>query len=268
MRRTLSRSASALLAATSLVGAGGAVAADGDAPAGMTGDDEWRFVIVPYAWLTSLSGNVTVKERTASVNASIGNVLNDLNIAAFVTADAHKGPVGLYGNVQYANLGSKTTVGAIGIKTTTETVIVGFGISYQVGTWFLDGGAAPNGPTVTVSPYLGGRFTYLSAKLEFQDIRTFKDDVSWVDPVIGLRSRWDLSPRWTIFASGDVGGFGAGSDLTWQTFGTAAYRFGLFGENDTNAFFGYRALAQDYSSGSFRWDVVQHGPVLGLAVQF
>jgi hypothetical protein len=245
-----------------------AVAADASAPAGTTGGDAWRFVIVPYAWLTSLSGDVTVKGQTASADASIADVLNDLNIAAFIAADAHKGRFGLYGNVQYANLSSKSTVAGIGIKTTSETVIVGFGASYQIGTWDLDPDGGPDGPTVTVSPYVGGRFTYLNAELDFRDIRTFRDDVAWVDPVIGIRSRWDLSPRWTALASGDVGGFGVGSDFTWQAFGTVSYRFSLLGDDDADAIIGYRALGQDYSSGSFRWDVVQHGPVLGLAVRF
>jgi hypothetical protein len=39
-------------------------------------------------------------------------------------------------------------------------------------------------------------------------------------------------------------------------------------KNDANVLVGYRILSQDYQAGSFEWDVVQQGPLLGLAVRF
>jgi opacity protein-like surface antigen len=63
---------------------------------------------------------------------------------------------------------------------------------------------------------------------------------------------------------GDVGGFGVGSDLTWQAFGGVSYDI-----NETWSIkAGYRALATDYENGGFRLDAVSHGPVVGLGVRF
>jgi hypothetical protein len=69
----------------------------------------------------------------------------------------------------------------------------------------------------------------------------------------------------------DVGGFGVGSDFAWSALGLFGWRFALLGQ-DAAALWGYRALGQDYSTGSgrqrFEWDVIMHGPAIGLTVRF
>jgi hypothetical protein len=71
--------------------------------------------------------------------------------------------------------------------------------------------------------------------------------------------------------TGDIGGFGVGSDFAWDAFGVIGYRFSLFGQENSGVIAGYRALSQDYTDGSgrdkFQWDVTLHGPILGLFVQ-
>lgn len=42
----------------------------------------WEFTVAPYVWLTAVSGDITVKGANAPIDASIGDVLNDLNLAA------------------------------------------------------------------------------------------------------------------------------------------------------------------------------------------
>jgi hypothetical protein len=66
----------------------------------------------------------------------------------------------------------------------------------------------------------------------------------------------------------EIGGFGVGSDFTWQVFPT-------FGVNLAKWFsldFGYRWLAIDYKSGEnqtlFKYDVLTQGPILGFAFKF
>ena len=57
----------------------------------------------------------------------------------------------------------------------------------------------------------------------------FDDDKTWVDPVIGLQGRLELTERWEAFAEGDIGGFGVGSDITWDWVAGIGYGFELFG---------------------------------------
>ncbi len=67
---------------------------------------------------------------------------------------------------------------------------------------------------------------------------------------------------------GDVGGFGAGSDFSWQALATYNMKLCVTGGTVIDGYFGYRALAVDYSEGSYELDVVQHGPVMGLTMNF
>ena len=70
---------------------------------------------------------------------------------------------------------------------------------------------------------------------------------------------------------GDFGGFGAGSDFTWNLAGILAYDFHIRSVS-TSVLLGARALYQDYDEGSaeglIRWDVTQYGPLIGLSFRF
>ena len=93
-----------------------------------------------------------------------------------------------------------------------------------------------------------------------------------MEPLVGVRTRWDLSERWTINLTRDIGGVTFGPDFAWDALGLIGYRFNLFGENNASEFVGYRALSQDYTDCSgddkFEWDVTLYGPVLGLVITF
>ena len=63
---------------------------------------------------------------------------------------------------------------------------------------------------------------------------------------------------------GDVGGFGAGSDFTWQVALGAAYDF----SKTISGKFGYRYLSVDYDKGGFAYDMKTRGVHLGLGIRF
>ena len=63
---------------------------------------------------------------------------------------------------------------------------------------------------------------------------------------------------------GDVGGFGAGSDISYSGYGLVKYAFSPGKEGIA----GYKALYQDYKEGDFEWDVTWHGPLVGVSWTF
>jgi len=85
---------------------------------------------------------------------------------------------------------------------------------------------------------------------------------------VGLRYNYQISDRWAIRLYGDIGGFGAASDFTWQTVGMIEYQpwknvsFGA----------GYRAIGTDYETGSgadkFTYDATVYGPVVGIDIRW
>jgi opacity protein-like surface antigen len=76
-----------------------------------------------------------------------------------------------------------------------------------------------------------------------------------------------LTERWELFAGADIGGFGVGSNLTWQWLAGLGYRFELLGRKSFLRA-GWRMLDIDYTDGGFKWDVTYSGPILGMTVRF
>ena len=67
---------------------------------------------------------------------------------------------------------------------------------------------------------------------------------------------------------GDVGGFGAGSDFSWQVVETYGFDVHCFG-TPLHTVIGYRALTVDYNeNGRFGKEqsprLCRHGPVMGV----
>jgi hypothetical protein len=67
-------------------------------------------------------------------------------------------------------------------------------------------------------------------------------DLEWVDPFLGGRIRHEFGNDKTLSLEGDIGGFGAGSDFSWQVVGTYGFDVNCFG-TPFHTVIGYRALA-------------------------
>lgn len=94
--------------------------------------------------------------------------------------------------------------------------------------------------------------------------QTYSRVDDWFDSYVGLRAQYNLNASWYLIAKGDIGGFGVGSDLTWQTTGALGWHFA----KNAYAELGYRAVGVDYQDDGFTYDVVTHGAELTLGVNF
>lgn len=87
---------------------------------------------------------------------------------------------------------------------------------------------------------------------------------AWVDPFVGFRGRCQLWEDWYLTARGDVGGFGVGSELTWNVFGA----LGVDLTERASMEIGYRYLDIDYQSGNFSMVAALKGPYVGMRIEF
>ncbi len=94
--------------------------------------------------------------------------------------------------------------------------------------------------------------------------RTRSGDKDWVDPYIGLRFQHPIANRWALVGYADVGGFGVGSDFTWQAALGVNYEI----SKSVSAKFGYRHLSVDYDKDGFLFDMKMDGLYLGLGIRF
>jgi hypothetical protein len=86
----------------------------------------------------------------------------------------------------------------------------------------------------------------------------------WTDPYIGIGGRYNLSKAFYLTGKADVGGFGAGSDVSVQA-------YGALGCQVTRRIYsevGYRYLYEDYDSGGFLYKVSTQGPQITAGIIF
>jgi hypothetical protein len=86
----------------------------------------------------------------------------------------------------------------------------------------------------------------------------------WTDPYIGAGGRYNLTKAFYLTGKADVGGFGAGSDVSVQA-------YGALGCQVTRRIYsevGFRYLYEDYDSGGFLYKVSTYGPQITAGIIF
>ena len=122
----------------------------------------------------------------------------------------------------------------------------------------------------------GGRLNYLGVDIAVtrqtipSGTETITRDQSktFYDPILITRLATDINDKWLFQFRGDLGGFGVGSDFTWQLQGYAGYRFSKLFQLTG----GYRIISIDYNKETdgeqFVFDVNEFGPVVRLGFNF
>lgn len=217
--------------------------------------DETRYELWLYGWLTSLDGKAGVGPLDVNVDASIGDVLDALDLAYMFGLRAERGPWVWTVDVVTANLENDFGRNAT-LRVEEQIFRVTGGIRLENGVELFGGARAVDLDTrlATTLPVVGA----VAAE----------DGDSWVDPIVGVGYRKDLTNRWQLGLSGDIGGFGVGSDFSWSTQGWLRFRASeLFSVTA-----GYRVLDIDYEDGNgagrFAYDVTSAGPMVAVAWQF
>lgn len=222
--------------------------------------DDWQVTVAPYFMGAAMKGTTAVAGQELDVDVSFSEILDNLQFGAMGLIVARKGNWGVGGDAIWMALGANGT--APGPAGTTGSADVNQGAFAFYGLRRL----APGADVV-----FGGRVNTLQAKLRLNGPgqRSADSSKTWFDPIVGLQLRTpDTGKRWHAQVYSEIGGFGAGSDLTWQVFPT----IGLKLTTRSSLEFGYRWLDVDYSSGSgvtlFKYDVLTQGPVMGFAFRF
>ncbi len=237
--------------------------------------DNWEITVIPYLWMLAIDGDVTVQGTKSPISVNFGDVLDNLNMAFMGEVKVRKGRYGAYldsifGFLETNRQTVQTSGGPARVKAEVDLVILEGGLFYRVFDSKLGDEGSGAKTNMKLDLIAGGRWTYLKTKLDIESSPNASGDKNFFDPIVGFTSVFDYPHNFNLALHGDLGGFSVGSEFTWQLWATVGYRFGLFGDNNANALVGYRALSQDYKDGSgenrFRWDVIIHGPVIGLAI--
>jgi hypothetical protein len=219
-------------------------------------EGNWDFSLAPlYVWMVDMEGTMGIGPVSGGVNVDFSTLFDNLEAIFTVHFEAtHSSNWGLFFDYNYVDVGASGTQGPLTINIDFASTMVEVGGLYRFG----------NGQQAI--DVLGGlRYTKLEPDVTITPPggkRGFSED--WTDPIIGVRYIYDFGNKWMISARGDIGGFGLGSDFTWNV--SALVHFQPW----KNAGFiaGYRALDQDYEDGTglnrFKYDMRLAGPVLAL----
>ena len=267
------------LAAMTFAAALGLCAAMPAAAQSSTPDSGWEFELTPYFWMTALKGETQINNLPqANINMSFSDVWNMLDFGLMGTFEARKGRWGLFFDGFYAKMsdsgGRSTTLSpgpgqGVGVSAnaslTLKNTIIEAAVEYRV----IEG-------STPVDLFFGARYNEIDidatvdvsalGPLGFAPSRstTFNYSKNWVDPYIGVRVMHPVAAHWTLVGYYDFGGFGVGSDFTWQALAGVKYEI-----NKTfSASAGYRFLHIDYNNGGFLYDMDYKGAYLALGIKF
>jgi hypothetical protein len=266
--------ASLTLVTVAMIGATSARAADPASeppPEAAAPPDQWTFTLAPYLWAAGLDGDIGLFGRQPlKVDMSFGDVLSDLRFGGMLVGELHNGTWGLLADLIYvkteadqsitrAVLGVPVTLAASVESTSVIGTVMGEyrAVSTPTGTLDVMAGARIWSVDNDIGVALGAGGPALAAF-------SGSDGSTWVDPMVGARGRIDLDASWYLTGWGMVGGFGAGSEVTWDVLGGVGYEW----NEKWSVVLGYRALGVDYDNGGFVYDIVQHGPILGAVMRF
>jgi hypothetical protein len=242
----------------------GAASAGADDSADYLRRHDWSFNISPYVWAASLKGTAAAVPGLPSikVDASFKDILQNLDLAAMTLVELRYRRFAAYADIVYTDISTDADLSSRilfdDIDAESELFIGTFGGAYR----------AVEGDRGFLDLLAGARVWSVDTRLDVNggllDGQEIEDNENWVDPVIGLKGRFDFGHGFFLYGLGQVGGFGVGSDLTWDAFGGFGYQF-----NDTiSAIAGYRHLEVDYEHEAFKFDVELSGPVIGVTIHF
>lgn len=237
--------------------------------AGVAAADEpsqgWRHTVVLYGMGAAIDGTAQIGDVIVPIDASISDVFDNLQFGAMGAYRVENGTWSMTADVTYMGLGASqrsdgglvkgdvdvdqlTVMGTVG-RRLTEHIEGLFSLAYfDLSTDLQVATTAPTSGEVTK--------------------RTASTGASWIDPLFGLHYSLPISDAWRMNLRGDIGGFGVGSDLSYQVLANLRWQ-----ANDTvGVVFGYRLIAFDYEDGKERtyehYDLTEQGPLVGVTVSF
>jgi len=228
-------------------------------------EKKWNFLTDVYLMFPYMDGETGIGDLlSVPVDANPGDIFSKLKIAGMIYLAAGTEKWAITSDLVYMNLKQEVTPGTLfhsGEVGAKEFIWEPAGF-YRIFP-FLEAG-------------VGGRLTSLS--IDIDALRnvfpagtvavTASGSKTWMDPVLITRLSTEIKEKWLLQFRGDIGGFGIGSDFTWQLQAYAGYRFGKVFQLTA----GYRYLSVDYDKGvnseRFVFDMDSFGPVVRFGFNF
>jgi opacity protein-like surface antigen len=218
---------------------------------GAAEEGSWNWGLSPYAWMSGMEGDVAVGPTVSHVDMSFSDVLDVLEVAAFVSIDGNNGRWGVVSDFAYVGLDDTQDTAIGNVKAELDEVLISAIPYVRVVTC----------DKMTVDVGAGVRYMDIDVKVS-TPARNINGSRDWADPIVMARLRRQLTEKCFLNLAGDIGGFGVESDFTWQVTATAGRAI----TENVDLLVGYRHLDIDYRDGEFDYDLATRGFAVGVHV--
>ena len=212
--------------------------------------NKWTFDVTLYGLAASMSGNAAVKGIDAPVDIGFDKIWDNLNFGAMGTVRVGYDRWALSTDVIYMDLEGTKNQFSLSVQQWMVLPALEYRVHRQI------------------TVFAGAQYNSLSMELNGPAGRNPSGTQDWWDPIVGTQLSLPLGKHFSLNVRGDIGGFGLGSDLTWQAFPYVNWQFAQWGSLQL----GYRWIYADYETGSgpnrFKYDVLTQGPQLGVTFTF
>lgn len=206
----------------------------------------WSFTLEPFLWLAGIEGkggDASAPPVDIGENVSLfGNIDGGFLLA--LEARAPGGRFSLLADGLYLSLADDEG----SLQTDTDALMLELGAGLPLGDSAWEAIA-------------GLRYVDLEFGTDVAGLPSTNSQADWIDPWVGARGKIPFGERWGLGLRADVGGFGVGTQLTWQAL--AAFHADL--GKSVRLDIGYRAISLDFDDGDLEYDALIRGPLIAFA---
>ena len=232
----------------------------------------WAFQVTPYMWATGISGHISPFRRLPAigVDKSFSDVMDNLDFGGFINLWGRYERFVVSADIMYVSTTDSHTFGSLPPLPPPLPPIPPVSASVdskQFMATLMGGYRMIDTPDFSLDALGGVRFWHISNDVTVSALGmtgTYGESFGWVDPVVGARAFLRLDENWSLQAQADIGGFNAGSNLSWSALATINYAF----TDHFSVSAGYKVLDVDYNRGGHVFDTRLSGPILGLTYRF
>jgi hypothetical protein len=230
-------------------------------PTGCVAPPDTEFGIGIPGWLAGLSGDFGVRGIVTEQDVKFTDILNHLDMLATGSLYARYRRWEISADGLYMRISDTADLRGILFSSVRVALKSAFAEAFL-------GYRLINCESGFLSISAGARYNYMSADIDLRGARlpgrSAFGEVGWVDPVIGVSGKVHIWKPVSLWAKGDIGGFGAASDFAWQVQGGLEIQV----TRSIYSAVGWRYMKYDYTSGGFTNKTDLNGPYIESGIRF
>lgn len=218
---------------------------------------DFSFAIEPYLWAAGIVGDVSVGAGPGvAVDADFDDLLENLEGGLMLAGEAwFRREWGMLGDLTWMDLAGEGS-GPLGNATVRGETELWHG---QLSAMWR-----PLEQKDCMFDFLAGvRLIDVQSGLQAGSLGASVGE-TLLDPVVGLRATIPLGSHFQFVTLADVGGFGVGTDLSYQVLATIGWKV----SSSVGIGLGWRQLGMDFDEPDLAMDVDFSGPLLGMRIAF